>query len=179
MSQVNTRNRSFDQLTFPLELARRLIDGYSSRKKKGHLASFQAKKWVASDVICALSQLVKFNLSAVILRNGNWKMSGRRDLPESMALCIIWRQECGQTQRTVADAVAISVLANSVYSLPARHRAAQGKLADEHRDWMQSVWSLALFTDESDECCFRQTCFGVARNGNLKENLIFVQERSH
>ncbi|GBM86181.1 hypothetical protein AVEN_48192-1 [Araneus ventricosus] len=47
--QVNKRNRSLDQLTFRLELARQLIDGYSSRKRKGHPASFQVKKCAFPD----------------------------------------------------------------------------------------------------------------------------------
>ncbi|GFW09585.1 piggyBac transposable element-derived protein 4 [Trichonephila clavipes] len=49
MWQVNKRDRSLDQLTFRIALARQLIDGYSSRKRKGHPASFQAKKCVVPD----------------------------------------------------------------------------------------------------------------------------------
>ncbi|GFX66049.1 piggyBac transposable element-derived protein 4 [Trichonephila clavipes] len=47
--QVNKSNRSLDQLTFRIALARQLIDGYSSRKRKGRPASFQAKKCVVPD----------------------------------------------------------------------------------------------------------------------------------
>ncbi|GFW93254.1 transposable element Tcb2 transposase [Trichonephila clavipes] len=47
--QVNKRNRSLDQLTFRIVLARQLIDGYSSRKRKGRNASFQVKKCVVPD----------------------------------------------------------------------------------------------------------------------------------
>ncbi|GFW04205.1 uncharacterized protein TNCV_2669701 [Trichonephila clavipes] len=39
--QVNKRSRSLDQLTFHIALARLLIDGYSSRKRKGRLVSLQ------------------------------------------------------------------------------------------------------------------------------------------
>ncbi|GFT14992.1 piggyBac transposable element-derived protein 4 [Trichonephila clavipes] len=42
--QVNKRYRSLDQLTFRKALARQLIDGIYSRKRKGRRASFQAKK---------------------------------------------------------------------------------------------------------------------------------------
>ncbi|GFV30317.1 piggyBac transposable element-derived protein 4 [Trichonephila clavipes] len=47
--QVNKRNRGFDQLTLRTVLARLLKDGYSSRKRKGRLAGFQAKKCVVLD----------------------------------------------------------------------------------------------------------------------------------
>ncbi|GFX36344.1 piggyBac transposable element-derived protein 4 [Trichonephila clavipes] len=47
--QVNKRNRSLDQLTFHIAFARHLMDGYSSRKKKGRPVSFQAKKCVVPD----------------------------------------------------------------------------------------------------------------------------------
>lgn len=47
--QVNKRNRNLDQLTFRIALARQLIDGYSSRKRKGRPASFQAKKCAVPD----------------------------------------------------------------------------------------------------------------------------------
>ncbi|GFT45910.1 piggyBac transposable element-derived protein 4 [Trichonephila clavipes] len=47
--QVNKSNRSLDQLTFRIALARQLIDGYSSRKKKGRPTSFQAKQCVVPD----------------------------------------------------------------------------------------------------------------------------------
>ncbi|GFX51630.1 craniofacial development protein 2 [Trichonephila clavipes] len=40
---MNKRNRSLDQLTFRIALARQLIDGYSSRKRKGRPASLKAK----------------------------------------------------------------------------------------------------------------------------------------
>ncbi|GFX69230.1 hypothetical protein TNCV_3564061 [Trichonephila clavipes] len=43
---VNKRKRSLDQLTFRIALARQLINGYSSRKRRGRSASFQAKKCV-------------------------------------------------------------------------------------------------------------------------------------
>ncbi|GFT43493.1 HTH_Tnp_Tc3_2 domain-containing protein [Trichonephila clavipes] len=35
-------------------------------------------------------------------------MSQQRDLPESMAWCVIGRLESGQTQRSVADAVGVA-----------------------------------------------------------------------
>ncbi|GFV85487.1 piggyBac transposable element-derived protein 4 [Trichonephila clavipes] len=47
--QVNKRNRSLDQLTIRIAVARQLIDGYSSRKRKGCLASFQASNCIAPD----------------------------------------------------------------------------------------------------------------------------------
>ncbi|GFX83206.1 piggyBac transposable element-derived protein 4 [Trichonephila clavipes] len=47
--QMNKRNRSLDQLTFRFALARQLIDGYSSRKRKGLPASFRAKKCAIPD----------------------------------------------------------------------------------------------------------------------------------
>ncbi|GFX08123.1 piggyBac transposable element-derived protein 4 [Trichonephila clavipes] len=47
--QVNKRNKSLDKLTFRIALTRQLIDGYSSRKRKGRPASFQAKKCVVLD----------------------------------------------------------------------------------------------------------------------------------
>ncbi|GFV58283.1 DDE_Tnp_1_7 domain-containing protein [Trichonephila clavipes] len=40
---------SLDQLTFRIALARQLIDGCSSRRRKGHPASFQVKKCVVSE----------------------------------------------------------------------------------------------------------------------------------
>ncbi|XP_035227169.1 piggyBac transposable element-derived protein 4-like [Stegodyphus dumicola] len=48
--QVNKRNRSLDQLTFRIALARQLTDGYSS-KKRGRPASFQAKRCAVPDDI--------------------------------------------------------------------------------------------------------------------------------
>ncbi|GFV87469.1 hypothetical protein TNCV_3281071 [Trichonephila clavipes] len=42
-------NRSLDQLTFHLVLALQLIDGYSSRKRKWRLSSFQAKNCADPD----------------------------------------------------------------------------------------------------------------------------------
>ncbi|GFX24900.1 hypothetical protein TNCV_3451701 [Trichonephila clavipes] len=53
--------------------------------------------------------VVKFNLSAILLRKHNWKMSRQRDLPESMAWCIIGRLESGQKQRAVVDAVVVTI----------------------------------------------------------------------
>ncbi|GFV35765.1 uncharacterized protein TNCV_913551 [Trichonephila clavipes] len=50
VQQVNKRNRSLDQLTFRIALARQLTDGYSLREKKGRPASFQAKYIVVLDV---------------------------------------------------------------------------------------------------------------------------------
>ncbi|GFT86794.1 piggyBac transposable element-derived protein 4 [Trichonephila clavipes] len=47
--QMNKRNRSLDFLTFCIALARQLIDGYSSRKRKGRPVSFQAKKCVVPE----------------------------------------------------------------------------------------------------------------------------------
>ncbi|GFV97133.1 piggyBac transposable element-derived protein 4 [Trichonephila clavipes] len=47
--QVNKRNRSLDQLIFRIALARQLIDGYSSRKRKGRPDSFQAKECAFPD----------------------------------------------------------------------------------------------------------------------------------
>ncbi|GFV15755.1 piggyBac transposable element-derived protein 4 [Trichonephila clavipes] len=47
--QVNQRNRSLDQLTLCIALARQLINGYSPRKRKRRPASFQAKKSVVPD----------------------------------------------------------------------------------------------------------------------------------
>ncbi|GFW59928.1 piggyBac transposable element-derived protein 4 [Trichonephila clavipes] len=47
--QVNKRNRNLDQLTFHIALARQPTEGYSSRKRKGHPASFQAKKCAVLD----------------------------------------------------------------------------------------------------------------------------------
>ncbi|GFT38183.1 piggyBac transposable element-derived protein 4 [Trichonephila clavipes] len=47
--QVSKRNRNLDQLTFRIALACQLIDGYSSRKRKGRPASFQAKKCAVPD----------------------------------------------------------------------------------------------------------------------------------
>ncbi|GFV15384.1 piggyBac transposable element-derived protein 4 [Trichonephila clavipes] len=47
--QVRKRNRSIDQLTFRIALARQLIDGYSSRKREGHPTNFQSKKCVVPD----------------------------------------------------------------------------------------------------------------------------------
>ncbi|GFT49196.1 piggyBac transposable element-derived protein 4 [Trichonephila clavipes] len=51
MWQANKRNKSLDQLTIPITLVCQLIDGYSSRKRKGHSAGFQAKKRVVPDVL--------------------------------------------------------------------------------------------------------------------------------
>ncbi|GFX43490.1 piggyBac transposable element-derived protein 4 [Trichonephila clavipes] len=53
---MNKRNRSLDQLTFRIALARLLIDGYSSRKRKGRPASFQARKFVVPDDACLPSE---------------------------------------------------------------------------------------------------------------------------
>ncbi|GFU80741.1 piggyBac transposable element-derived protein 4 [Trichonephila clavipes] len=47
---MNRSNRRLDQLTFCIALARQLIDGYSSRKRNGHPASFQVKCVVPDDV---------------------------------------------------------------------------------------------------------------------------------
>ncbi|GFU29577.1 piggyBac transposable element-derived protein 4 [Trichonephila clavipes] len=47
--QVNKRNRGLGQLTLRIALARQLIDGYSSRKRKEGHASFQAKKREVQD----------------------------------------------------------------------------------------------------------------------------------
>ncbi|KAF8788874.1 hypothetical protein HNY73_006868 [Argiope bruennichi] len=44
--QVNKRNRRLDPLAFRIASACKLIDGYSSKKRKGRPASFQAKKCV-------------------------------------------------------------------------------------------------------------------------------------
>ncbi|GFW22247.1 piggyBac transposable element-derived protein 4 [Trichonephila clavipes] len=54
--QVNNHNsnRSLDQLTYRIALARQLIDGYFSTKKKRLSASFQAKK-------CAVSIYVRLD----------------------------------------------------------------------------------------------------------------------
>ncbi|GFW06675.1 hypothetical protein TNCV_3287761 [Trichonephila clavipes] len=46
---MNRRNRSLDQLTFREALPRQLMDRYSSRKRKGCHASFQAKKCVVPE----------------------------------------------------------------------------------------------------------------------------------
>ncbi|GFS65529.1 piggyBac transposable element-derived protein 4 [Trichonephila clavipes] len=46
---MNKRNRNLDQLTFRIALARQLIDGYSSRKRKGRPASFQVNKCAVPD----------------------------------------------------------------------------------------------------------------------------------
>ncbi|GFU63028.1 HTH_Tnp_Tc3_2 domain-containing protein [Trichonephila clavipes] len=42
------------------------------------------------------------------LRQGYLRMSQQRDLPESMAWCVIGRLDSGQTQRSVADAVGVA-----------------------------------------------------------------------
>ncbi|GFY15882.1 piggyBac transposable element-derived protein 4 [Trichonephila clavipes] len=55
--QVNKGNRSLDPLTFRTALALQLIDGYSSRKRKRRLASFQAEKCVV--LRCMLRQCGK------------------------------------------------------------------------------------------------------------------------
>ncbi|GFY05569.1 piggyBac transposable element-derived protein 4 [Trichonephila clavipes] len=47
--QVDKRNRSLDQLIFRIALACQLIDRYSTRKRKGRPANFQAKKCVVPD----------------------------------------------------------------------------------------------------------------------------------
>ncbi|GFV92991.1 piggyBac transposable element-derived protein 4 [Trichonephila clavipes] len=47
--QVSKRNRNLDQLTFRIALACQLIDGYSSRKRKGRPACFQAKMCAVPD----------------------------------------------------------------------------------------------------------------------------------
>ncbi|GFU59328.1 piggyBac transposable element-derived protein 4 [Trichonephila clavipes] len=47
--QVNKRNRSLDQLTFRIALARQLKDGYSFKKGKGNPDSFKTKKYVIPD----------------------------------------------------------------------------------------------------------------------------------
>ncbi|GFU11102.1 piggyBac transposable element-derived protein 4 [Trichonephila clavipes] len=47
--QVNKRTINLHQLTFRIVLARQLTEGYSSRKKKGRSARFQAKKCVDPD----------------------------------------------------------------------------------------------------------------------------------
>ncbi|GFW51701.1 transposable element Tc1 transposase [Trichonephila clavipes] len=46
--------------------------------------------------------------SIFFLRQGYLRMSQQRDLPESMACCVIGRLESGQTQRGVADAVGVA-----------------------------------------------------------------------
>ncbi|GFW65463.1 transposable element Tcb1 transposase [Trichonephila clavipes] len=46
--------------------------------------------------------------SIFFLRQGYLRMSQQRDLPESMAWCVIGRLESGQTQRSVADAVGVA-----------------------------------------------------------------------
>ncbi|GFU58243.1 piggyBac transposable element-derived protein 4 [Trichonephila clavipes] len=46
---MNRRNSDLDHLIFRIALARQLIDEYSSRKRKGLLASFQDKKCVVPD----------------------------------------------------------------------------------------------------------------------------------
>ncbi|GFY30006.1 piggyBac transposable element-derived protein 4 [Trichonephila clavipes] len=45
--QVSKRNRSLDQLTFHVALARQLIDGYSSRKKE------MTSCWLLSKEVCS------------------------------------------------------------------------------------------------------------------------------
>ncbi|GFX82710.1 piggyBac transposable element-derived protein 4 [Trichonephila clavipes] len=47
--QGSKRNTCLGQLTLRIVLARQLIDGYSSRKRKGRPASFQAKECVVSN----------------------------------------------------------------------------------------------------------------------------------
>ncbi|GFT53263.1 piggyBac transposable element-derived protein 4 [Trichonephila clavipes] len=53
--QANKKNRSLDQLTFRIALARQLIHGYSSRKRKGCPDSFQANKCVVPDDVLLAS----------------------------------------------------------------------------------------------------------------------------
>ncbi|GFY04202.1 hypothetical protein TNCV_1199801 [Trichonephila clavipes] len=56
-------------------------------------------------VVFLLVSVIKFNLSAVLLRKG--KMSLHRNL--LMALCSIGRLESGQTQETAIDAVGVAI----------------------------------------------------------------------
>ncbi|GFW80855.1 transposable element Tcb2 transposase [Trichonephila clavipes] len=58
---------------------------------------------------CIAAGVEKFNLAAVLLREGDWKMSRQWDLPESMAWCIIGRLESEQTQKNIADAVGATI----------------------------------------------------------------------
>ncbi|GFV24195.1 transposable element Tc1 transposase [Trichonephila clavipes] len=128
-------------------------------------------------------------------------MSQQRDLPESMAWCVIGRLESGQTQRSVADAVGVarSVVARlwnrfqetgnvrrrpgqaNGFCIPLtpRHRAARRRRAAVHRDWEQHDWSQVLFTDESRfslECDTRRVL--VWRDRGTRNNPAFVRERS-
>ncbi|GFV38712.1 hypothetical protein TNCV_4420801 [Trichonephila clavipes] len=87
----------------------------------------------------------KSNLSVALLKKENWKKLIQRDLPESMAYCIIGRMEA--KQRTEADAIDVAIIVihetghvNGVYSLRARHSVARSKRAAEHRDWSQVLF---------------------------------------
>ena len=53
--QVKKTNRNLDELPFRITLAHQLIDGYSSRKRKGLLASFRVKKCLVPYDMCLAS----------------------------------------------------------------------------------------------------------------------------
>ncbi|GFY27504.1 hypothetical protein TNCV_2071241 [Trichonephila clavipes] len=56
---MNKRNRTLDQLTFLIELACQLIDGYPQEKKKGRPASFKAKECIVPDNVSLASVVSK------------------------------------------------------------------------------------------------------------------------
>ncbi|GFW91489.1 transposable element Tcb2 transposase [Trichonephila clavipes] len=92
--QVNRRNRSLDKQKFRIAFVRQLIDRYSSRKRKGHPARFQAKKCVALDDV---------RLTSV----GNHMPKGMDLNPgEGMNVCkcvVPWRHGCTLQNRRPAS----------------------------------------------------------------------------
>ncbi|GFV67991.1 piggyBac transposable element-derived protein 4 [Trichonephila clavipes] len=90
--QVNKRNRSSDLLTFRVTLARQLINGYFSRKRKGRPVSFQAKCTVPDNVRIAsvenhLTKIVSnYRQCRECIRKGQEKLEC--DVPLSIVICL-------------------------------------------------------------------------------------------
>ncbi|GFV43902.1 transposable element Tcb2 transposase [Trichonephila clavipes] len=117
----------------------------------------------------------EIRLRSIFLRQGYLRMSQQRDLPESMAWCVIGRLESGQTQRSVADAVGVA------RSVVARlwNRFKKQEMLDVDQGQEQHDWSQVLFTDESRfslECDTRRVL--VWRDRDTRNNPAFVRERS-
>ncbi|GFV54948.1 piggyBac transposable element-derived protein 4 [Trichonephila clavipes] len=96
--RVSKRIRSLDKLTFRIALTRQLIDGYSSRKRKGRPASFQVKKCVVPDDVRLTS--VENPIPKMVSNYGRCRKCNRKgqekstrymcaecDVPLGMSIC--------------------------------------------------------------------------------------------
>ncbi|GFS86074.1 transposable element Tcb2 transposase [Trichonephila clavipes] len=194
--QMNKRNRSLDQLTLHITLARQPIDGYSSRKRKGRTASFQVNKCAVPDDVRLAS--VENHVTKMVSNYRRCRKCSRKkyDPCRRQIYRPISKKEqahhssaggksvsCCLRKADLPKPVARRLRGGGLYArrpvvcvpLTRQHRTARLQWCREHHNWTEQDWACVLFSDESrfslSSDCRRQLIWRESGTAYRPENI--------